>query len=109
MPDETAKSDSLHETARQELACLWNDLNDARRSAANGEWSMRCDHLVWRIEALTKHVGATPWEEIQIPLLEDGVYQRVHSGMGISVDVDMVRVAEVRASINARRIQRLPQ
>jgi hypothetical protein len=92
----------LEEVAREELGLLWGDLNRARQSAINGEWSMNCDHLVERIMALTPLVGPTPWEEIQIPLLELGIYQRVHAELGVPVDVDMERVAKTRTSIDGR-------
>lgn len=95
-------TDTLHTVARWELLCLWSDLNDARHSAIADSWSMRCDGLVDRIKMLTEHVGPTPWEEINIGLLEAGIYQRVHAEMGVAVDVDMASVAETRASIEAR-------
>lgn len=96
---DTAK---LLEVAREELGLLWGDLNGARQSAVNGEWSMKCDHLVERIKALTPLVGPTPWEEISIELLEMGIYQRVHSELGIEVAPDMDRVAGVRSRIDVR-------
>ena len=95
-------TDTLETVARWELLCLWSDLNDARRSAIRDSWSMNCDDLVDRIKMFTGHVGPTPWEEIDIDLLEDGVYPRVHAEMGVAVDVDMASVAETRASIEAR-------
>lgn len=95
--------ETLREAVREELDALWSDLNIARRDAINGIWSIRCDGLVERIKALTPLVGATPWEQIQIPLLEEGVYQRIHAELGISVDVDMERVTEVRGHIDERR------
>ena len=101
--------ESLHVVARQELVCLWDDLQEARSSALNGEWSMQCDQLVWRIEALTKLLGPTPWDAIPMPLLEDGIYQRIHADMGVNVDVDMAQVADIRASLNARDAHRAPQ
>ena len=94
---------TLDAAARWELELLWNDLHDARQSAANGEWSIRCDGLAARIRMFTKLVGPTPWEKIPIRLLEDGVYQRIHAGMGVDAEVDMARVAETRRSINERQ------
>lgn len=87
---DTAK---LEEVARTELAFLWGDLNDARMYAINGQWSMRCDSLVERIKHLTPLVGPTPWDEIQIPLLELGIYQRIHA----ELDID---VPEMRADLD---------
>ena len=93
-------TEKLKEVARGELACLWSDLEEARRRAYSNAWSMGCDSLVERIKALTPLVGPTPWDEVQIPLLEDGVYQRVHAELGIEVTVDMAKVAETRAYLN---------
>ena len=94
---------ALTEAARAELACLWNDLHRARKEAINGHWSIRCDGLVDRIKRLTLLVGPTPWEQIQLPLLEDGVYQRLHAEMGVAAPVDADRVVQARARINAWR------
>lgn len=98
----TTDLETLRTAVQEELAALWSDLNIAQRNAINGQWSIQCGHLEHRIKQLTPLVEPTPWEEIQIPLLENGVYQRIHADMGITVDVDMDRVAGVRASINAR-------
>jgi hypothetical protein len=84
-----------------ELVSLWCDLNRAQSRAYNGQWSMECDSLEERIKALTLLVGPTSWENIQINLLENGVYQRIHGDLGIAVEVDMDRVAKVRANIAA--------
>lgn len=91
----------LEQVAREELSFLWGDLNTARQSAIRNQWSIQCDNIAERIKALTLLVGPTPWEEIQIQLLEDGVYQRIHAEWGVEVSPDMVRVAEVRGRINA--------
>ncbi|OON71771.1 hypothetical protein [Streptomyces tsukubensis] len=88
--------DPLREAAREELAHLWRDLDDARHGATNGYWSMRCDWVVARIKRLTPLVGPTPWPCIQTPLLEQGIYQRVHAELGIPAPVDMDDVARVR-------------
>jgi len=96
----------LEDAARDELDALWADLDTAVRNAANGQWSITCDWLTDRIKRLTQLVGPTPWEQVQIPLLESGVYQRLHAELDVSVEVDMARVAEVRASIDARRSAR---
>ncbi|MFJ6119796.1 hypothetical protein [Streptomyces sp. NPDC092129] len=80
---------------------MWGDLNEARQSAINGQWSIRCDNLEARIKSLTQVVGPTPWDEIQIPLLELGIYQR-HAELCIDVpevQPDMERVAKLRADL----------
>ncbi|MGW7350920.1 hypothetical protein [Streptomyces sp. NPDC054784] len=92
----TVDAERLEAAAREELVCLWGDLDEARRRALNGVWSMGCDGLVERIKRLTVLVGPTPWDEIQLPLLEDGVYQRLHAELGVEAPVDMVKVAEHR-------------
>lgn len=95
--------ETLRTAVREELAALWSDLHVAQRSAMNGQWSIQCGHLEHRIKQLTPLVEPTPWEEIQIPLLENSVYQRIHAELGIEVSVDMERVAGVRQSIDGRR------
>jgi hypothetical protein len=97
---------NLEDAAQWELVLLWDDLDRARREARNGEWSIGCDNVVGRIRMFTRLVGPTPWEKVQIRLLEDGVYQRVHLAMGVAVGVDMEKVASVRASIDQRRRER---
>ncbi|MYX67385.1 hypothetical protein K388_05557 [Streptomyces sp. KhCrAH-43] len=98
---DTAK---LLEVARGELISLWSDLDEARRDAYENQWSMGCDSLVERIKALTPLVGPTPWAQVQIPLLEDGVYQRVHQELGIEVAVDMDAVAEHQAWLDRQAV-----
>lgn len=97
--DETT---ALREAVREELVLLWDDLHEARSYAINGEWSIRCDSLVDRIKTLTPLLGPTPWGEIQIRLIEDGIYQRVNAEMGIEVAPDMAKIAELRAYMDAQ-------
>lgn len=98
---------NLDDAARWELQELWNDLQQARGYAVNGEWSIKCDELLARIQMFTRLVGPTPWEEIPIPLLEDGTYQRIHAEMGVTAEVDMVSVAETRRSVDERMARTL--
>lgn len=98
--------DDLIAACREELALLWDDLDRARRDAIRpGTWSIGCENSEYRIKRLTPLVGATPWEQIQIPLLELGIYQRIHAELGIHVPVDMDRVAEVRRHIEESRVR----
>lgn len=93
----------LEAVACEELANLWGDLDQARRYAHNGEWSVRCDGLTERIKNLTRVIGPTPWGQVQIPLLELGIYQRIHSELGIDVPEvhpDMDTVAAMRADLD---------
>jgi hypothetical protein len=93
--------DDLTAACREELAYLWTDLEEARCFAlAPGTWSIQCDYLEARIKRLTKLVGPTPWEEIQISLLELGIYQRIHADLGVAAPVDMERVAQTRARLD---------
>jgi hypothetical protein len=91
----------LEDAAREELADLWADLDREIRYAYTGDWSIGCENIKERIHRLTRLVGPTPWEQVQISLLERGVYQRINAEVGYEVEVDMQRVAEVRAVINA--------
>ncbi|WP_411121740.1 hypothetical protein [Streptomyces sp. x-19] len=86
--------ETLRAAIRDELEGLWDDLDTARSSALNGHWSMTCDFLVDRIKMLTSLVGPTSWRSIQLPLLEDGIYQRVHRDLGVDAPVDMGAVAQ---------------
>lgn len=94
---------------KEELLNLWSDLSDAIGAAINGVWSMRCSNVEERIKALTPLVGPTPWDSVSISLLEFGVYQRIHEEMGIKVNPDMDRVAQVRASIEGRKAKMAQQ
>lgn len=84
-----------------ELQMLWGDLSDARRYAANGAWSIRCDSLVYRIMRLTLSTGRpTPWDEVQVDLLLDGTYEAIHSAIGTPTPLsaeDRARAEEVRS------------
>lgn len=92
----------LVEACREELECLWHDLDKARRDAINGAWSVDCESKQERIKRLTLLVGATSWESVPITLLELGLYQRIHGEIGIDAPVDMDRVAETRRRIEER-------
>lgn len=97
--------DALTEAAREELNDLWHDLMRDIREAINGQWSMACDGTVHRIKRLTPLVGPTPWDTVPIPLLESGLYQRIHAELGIDAPVDMERVAKTRERINRRSLR----
>jgi hypothetical protein len=101
-------SDELTTAIREELECLWHDLQEARLRATNGRWSIECGGVQDRIEKLTRLVGATAWESVPISLVEDGLYQRINRDLGLYVNPDMARVAEVRAAANRHPFQRQP-
>lgn len=94
--------DQIQHAIKEELVCLWSDLSEHMESAIKGRWSIACDNTEHRIKRLTPLVGPTSWDEVSISLLEFGVYQRIHEEMGITVNPDMDRVAQVRASIEER-------
>ncbi len=85
---------------RHELLSLWADLEQARRYAINRTWSRDCARLVHRISRLTLIVGSPSWEEIDISLLETGIYQAVHEALAVDYEApDMEQVAAVRKLI----------
>lgn len=82
------------------LELAWDDLESARRDAINGRWSIRCDNQVDRIIGLTRLVGPLPWEHIQVSLILDGIYERIHEAIGTPTplsDDDRRRAEEVKA------------
>ncbi|MFJ6850392.1 hypothetical protein ACIQM3_07610 [Streptomyces sp. NPDC091271] len=97
------ETDHLNRVAREGLGYLRGDLQDARRSAIGDQCAIQCDHIKERSKALTPLVGPTPSDEIQIPLLEDGVYRRIHADLGVEVTVGMERVSHVQAGLNPSR------
>lgn len=64
------------------LELAWDDLQSARHEALNGRWSIRCDNQVSRIVGLTRLVGPLSWEHVQVRLILDGVYERIHEAIG---------------------------
>jgi hypothetical protein len=93
--------ETLRSALRNELACLWTDLQTARRAAINGQWSMHCDWFEERIKAITPLVGPTPWTELDIQLVEDGVYQRIHAEIWVDAPYDEDGVRKHRARLDA--------
>lgn len=94
---------TLEDAARQELAMLWSDLTNARRSALNGVWSIRCENVAYRIVMLSRFVGPTSWQDVDVDLLLDGVYAKVYDEAGIDYPpIDWDRVREVKDRIMQR-------
>ena len=93
--------ETLRTTLAEELSYLWTDLQAARRSAINGNWSMQCDWVEERIKTITPLVGPTSWTELDIQLIEDGVYQRIHQELGIEAPYDEEGVRKHREYLNA--------
>lgn len=67
---------TLEEWIAWEQACLWSDLDEAIRRAANGVWSMGCESVSSRIAGCIKATGhVTPWSEVPWNLATGGVYE----------------------------------
>ncbi len=87
------------------LVLAWTDLQAAREQARNGRWSMGCDNLVCRIVGLTRLVGPLPWDEIDVDLILDGIYERIHAAIGTPTplsDADRQRAQSVMDRRSAR-------
>ncbi|WP_405667926.1 hypothetical protein OG379_38110 [Streptomyces sp. NBC_01166] len=95
------ETDHLKQVAREERGYQWGDLHEARSNTIRNQWSIWCDHIKERVKALTPLVGPTPWDEVQLPLLGDGIHQQIPVDLGIGVDLE--RVSPVRGSLNAAR------
>ena len=93
----------LEDAAVEELTRLWEDLHEQMRWARNGCWSIGCENVAHRIAVMTRALGkAARWQDMQIELLEAGIYQKLHDLMGISNEQpDMAVVAEMRAEREA--------
>jgi hypothetical protein len=76
----------LGAAVREELACLWTDLDQAVHYALRGGWSMGCDWVTARIVRLPRIAGATPWEQVPIPLVLDGTWQGILAASGITCE-----------------------
>ena len=94
---------TLEEAAADELMRLWGDLHHQLRDARNGCWSVGCESVAHRIAVLTKALGkAARWQDMDIELLETGVYQRFHDLMGVPYEPpDMDVIAKMRAEREA--------
>jgi hypothetical protein len=93
--------ETLRAALTEELSYLWTDLQAARRAAINGSWSMHCEWIEGRIKTLTPLVGPTPWTDLDIELIEDGVYQRIHAEIGVDAPYDEEGVRKHRARLDA--------
>lgn len=94
---------TLEEAASDELMRLWGDLAHAMYMAVGGCWSGGCEGAAYRIAVLTRALGkAARWQDMQIELLETGIFQKMHDLMGIPYEQpDMAVIAEMRAERNA--------
>lgn len=101
--------ETLRTALREELSCLWTDLQTARREAINGTWSMHCDWIEGRIKTITPLVGPTPWTELDIQLIEDGLYQRIHAEIGVAAPYDEEGVRKHREWLDGGGVIRKPE
>lgn len=103
----TDLADIYAQALRDELEHLWGDLaEDYRMSRANPpEQSMGCLGRIDRIQAITKLVGPFPPENVPMPFLLTGVYEKVHAQIGIEATVpeDTLRAAREYVAESKRR------
>jgi hypothetical protein len=94
---------TLEEAAYEELTRLWGDLAEAMHYARGGCWSGGCEGAAYRIAYMTRALGkAARWQDMQIELLETGIYQRMHELLGVPYDPpDMDVIAKMRAGREA--------
>lgn len=99
----TPEHEALIAAVHEELASLWHDLYEARRRAwPEDGWSIEAERKAERIVDLSRLVGATPWEQIQVTTLLDGAYERVYRNAGIEYpSIDWSRVHAVDEQIKA--------
>ncbi|MDF6017056.1 hypothetical protein [Streptomyces sp. JH34] len=74
----------------------------ALRSTIRGQRAVRCDTVREHIKALPRS-GPSPWSEIQVPMMQDGVRQRIHPGIGSDGTAGMEQVSQAWARPRASR------
>jgi hypothetical protein len=105
MYEEQAAGEPVDVLAHEQES-LWHDLDEARRYAIRGGWSIACERITGRIVRLVRETGvATHWGKIQISLLEDFVYQAILDELAVAYEPpDMDRVAELRAQRDRQKL-----
>jgi len=94
-PDGDDLPATLEQAAREELECLWDDLDSALSLVVTGaQWSIKCQQTADRIRALTIHLGACPWMNVPVTVLNSGHYERLHAGWGVPAPVDWSQVPQ---------------
>ncbi|WP_316521063.1 hypothetical protein [Kitasatospora brasiliensis] len=94
---DTPELETFRTALREELVLLWGDLLAATDQAINGTWSIRCDALVARITKITMLIGPADWREVPMTIVENGLYEQIHTHMGVSAPVDHKALARTRA------------
>ena len=89
---------TLEQASSDELMRLWGDLHHAMREARDGCWSVGCESVAHRIAVLTRALGkSVRWQDMDIELLETGIYQKMHDLLGVPYDPpDMQVIARMR-------------
>ncbi len=99
------ESDYPHDltaAAQVELEHLWHDLHNARQVAVNGVWSIQCENLAYRIVMLSRLAGALSADHVQVDVVLDGLYERLHREARIEYPpIDWDGVRETAAHIAA--------
>jgi hypothetical protein len=85
------------------LQCAWCDLQDARRRAIDGVWSIECETVVARIVGLTRLVDPQRWESVPVELILDGLYERLHETIGCPTPLSGADRARAQAVMDRRR------
>lgn len=80
----------------------WGDLQQARGRALNGVWSMECDNVIDQIVGITSLVGPEPWESVNVSLILDGLYERIHEAAGYPTPLSDADRARAQAVMDRR-------
>lgn len=91
---------------REELMYLWTDLAEAYRMsrATPPESSPGFENVARRIHAITALVGPISTDQIEMPFLLTGMYEKVHADMGLQVSVPEDCLADARAYMESQQI-----
>lgn len=81
----TASLEQMSAWVKEQQVILWQDLDEAVRSAIDGCWSMRAAGIARRINEAARLVGPTPTAEAPWPLVAGGVYEAVYNAAGIQL------------------------
>lgn len=76
---------TLQDWAIEEQENLWGDLTSALRYAANGKWSIACEHVIQRLTAVIPLVGPTAPGDVDWILTASGIYDTVLSEADVAI------------------------
>jgi len=100
---ETEECATAESALRWLLELAWADLQAARRRAMDGRWSMECDSAAARIVGLSRLVGPVSWEDIDVELVLDGLYERLYEVIGTPTPVSDDDRQQCQAILDGRR------